>query len=470
MTARIRKLLSDLGEAFWVLPALLVAGGVILAVSALRVDRDNIVPQWLIESRWLYGGGAEGARTLLGTIAASTIGVTGTVFSITVAALSLAVGQMGPRLLRNFTRDRGNQMTLGLYLGTFAYSVMVLRSIRTAGQEDFVPHLALSLCVVLAIACVAMLVYFIGHIAGRINVDTVIDLVSEDARDTVGRVATDELQPTVQSGNMFCEAVPVRDPRRGYLQELDAEGLADWAAEHKVAVCMLVRPGDFVFPGTPIAMLTAAVDGADTAIREATALGRQRGSPTDLEFAVRQMVEVAIRALSPGVNDPNTAITVLDRLGALLCDIAPLHLKTGVHERNGVPVLFVPAIKYDELVDAMFGVIRRHSAGNADLLMRLLEVLSSVRGCERDAMRFATLQHQAKLVMHDAERSISNPSDLTEVRNRYMRFEQGVWNGRDVEPARGMQENVSVPSQQTAPSRTTGRVSRPQVVETSTEP
>jgi len=112
LIARLRKLRSDLSETFWLVPGLVV----LAAVGFLRLDRAGIVPPWLLQSSWLYNGGGTGARTLLGAIASSTIGVAGTVFSITIAALSLAAGQMGPRLLRNFTRDRGNQITLGAFL------------------------------------------------------------------------------------------------------------------------------------------------------------------------------------------------------------------------------------------------------------------------------------------------------------------------------------------------------------------
>ena len=134
---------------------------------------------------------------MLGAVASSTIGVAGTVFSITIAALSLAAGQMGPRLLRNFTRDRGNQVTLGAFLGTFSYALMVLRSVRTPGEGDFVPHLSLSVGILLAFVCVATLVYFVGHMAGRINVDTVIELVSEDVRSAIQRLTTDKEQSIV---------------------------------------------------------------------------------------------------------------------------------------------------------------------------------------------------------------------------------------------------------------------------------
>ncbi len=422
MTARIRKLLSDLSETFWLFPGLMVVGGVLTAVGFVSLDRSGAVPQSLIDSPWLYNGGATGARTLLGAVAASTIGVAGTVFSITIAALSLAAGQMGPRLLRNFTRDRGNQITLGAFLGTFSYALMVLRTVRTPSEGEFVPHLSLSIGILLAFVCVATLVFFVGHMAGRINVDTVIQLVSEDVRSAVQRLTTDTRQPAPPPAVFWHNAVPVIDRRRGYLQQLDDDGLANWAAEHGTAIRLLVRPGDYVFPGAPIALMTPPVAGADAAIRSATALGPQRVSSADLEFAVRQLVEVAVRALSPGINDPHTAMSVLDRLGAALCDIAPLHLPTGVWLRHGWPTLAIPAIDYDGLVDTMFHLIRQNAAGNAAVLIRLLEVLTAVVSCEHDPRRVETLQRHADLVLGDAARDISTPADLADVRRRHAGF------------------------------------------------
>ena len=175
MHAHLRQWLARLGETFWLVPGLLTLLGVLAAVALVSIDRSQSLPSWLVDNAWVYNGGGTGARTLLGAIASSTIGVAGTVFSITIAALSLAAGQMGPRLLRNFTRDRGVQVTLGIFIGTFSYALMVLRSVRTQEEGAFTPHLSLTIGIVLALVCVAMLVYFVGHMAGRINVDTVVD-------------------------------------------------------------------------------------------------------------------------------------------------------------------------------------------------------------------------------------------------------------------------------------------------------
>ena len=423
MNVRVRKLVSDLGEKFWLLPALLVVSGILLAVALVALDRSGRVPQWLIDSPWLYNGGGTGARTLLGAVASSTIGVAGTVFSITIASLSLAAGQMGPRLLRNFVRDRGNQFTLGAFLGTFSYALMVLRSVRTKTEGEFIPHLSMSVGILLAFVCVGTLVFFVGHMAGRINVDTVIDLVSEDVRSAIQRLTTTDRPATINSHSFGGDVVAVPDPRRGYVQEFDADQLADWAASRNAVVQLLVRPGDFVFPGAAIAMVEPAIDDAKEAIRRATALGGQRVSQEDLEFAVRQLVEIAVRALSPGINDPHTAMSVLDRMGASLCDIVPRYLPDGRIARNGRLALIFPAIDYDGLVDAMFHMIRQNAEGSAAVLIRIVEVLTAVIGYERDPGRMAVLRRHADLVLGDGERDIGTLADLAELRNRHRRFE-----------------------------------------------
>ena len=424
MNVRIRKLLGDLADRFWVLPALLVVAGILLALALVGLDRSGRVPQWLIDSPWLYNGGGTGARTLLGAVASSTIGVAGTVFSITIALLSLAAGQMGPRLLRNFVRDRGNQFTLGAFLGTFSYALMVLRSVRTQAEGAFVPHLSMSVGILLAFVCVGTLVFFVGHMASRINVDTVIELVSEDVGAAIRRLTIKERPAPLEPVPFGKHVTSVSDERRGYLQEFDADQLADWAEDNRVFIQLLVRPGDFVFPGAAVALVEPRADGCGEAIRRATALGGQRVSRSDLEFAVRQLVEVAVRALSPGINDPHTAISVIDRMGASLCDLVPLHLPSGQVMRSGKPVLLAPSIDYGGLVDAMFHMIRQNAAGSAAVLIRIVEILTAVTGYERAPERMTELRRHADLVLGDGERDIATPADLENLRERHRLFLQ----------------------------------------------
>jgi uncharacterized membrane protein len=298
----------------------------------------------------------------------------------------------------------------------------VLRSVRTPAEGEFIPHLALSLGILFAFVCVATLVFFVGHMAGRINVDTVVDLVSGEVQSAVRRLMVAQAQPAPPPLSFWAGATCVADDRRGYLQHLDEDGLADWAQRQGTAMRLLVRPGDYVFPGATIAVLTKPVAGASAAIRDATALGAQRVSSEDLEFAIRQLVEVAVRALSPGINDPHTAMSVLDRLGATLCDAVPLHLAAGVTLREGRPALVRPRVDYDGLTDSMFHMIRQNAAGSTAVLSRMLEVLTTVSGYERNPARSATLQRHADLVVGDAERDIGTPADLADIHARHRRF------------------------------------------------
>jgi uncharacterized membrane protein len=185
---------------------------------------------------------------------------------------------------------------------------------------------------------------------------------------------------------------------------------------------LLVRPGDYVLPNTPIAVIKPRIDGAGEAIRNATALGPQRRGEVDIDYTIAQLIEVAVRALSSGVNDPQTAISVLDRLGAALCKLSGTQLSNGVTARHDRAVLVVPMIDYAGLVGAMLQMIRQNAVGRPPVLNKLLQVLTAVADCERDPARVAVLRSHADRVLADAERSVLLPSDLDEVRRWHAKF------------------------------------------------
>lgn len=410
MPARLRRFLNEVGDAFWLLPAAIVLALSGLALLTVELQVIGHLSDWAPVG-WIYGGGDTGARTLLGAIASSTIGVAGTLFSITIAALTLASNQMGPRLLRNFMRDRGNQAVLGVLLGTFAYSILVLRSVRGGEETAFVPGLGVTVGLVLAAVCIALLIYFIHHVANRINVDTVIDLVHEDVLRDMRRLTLDEASAGPEAAGDWPAATLVRLEDSGYLQQLDAEGLADWAASNLVCVRLLKRPGDFVLAHSPIAEISAPFEDADEAVRARIALGRQAGSPEDFTFPIAQLVEVAVRALSPGINDPRTAVSVLNRLGAVLSELSTRHLRSGVWIVDGVARVSLPALTYDQVVAAMFDMIRQNAGGSPSVLFHLLAVIKAMAGLERDPARTAVLLRQARVVTEEGRAQFVNAAD-----------------------------------------------------------
>jgi uncharacterized membrane protein len=412
--AWLRQWYADLLASFWLRPAAMTVLAIGIAQGLAWSEGALDLPSWL--SDLVYAGGKDGARDVLSAIATASIGVAGTTFSITVAALTLASNQMGPRLLRNFTRDPGNQYALGTFLATFAYALTALRTVRGLDSgEEFVPQLAVTGGMLLAFACVGVLMWFLHHVASSINVSHVIALVHGDLAAAVARLpsrtADGEADAPARLGEAaFQNSAPLHAPAGGYLRVFDDAKLAEWAAGCGAVVQLRVRPGDFVFPGSIIGEVvpTATREAAQRAMAGAMSLGPSRSVEQDLELAVRQLVEIALRALSPSLNDPFTVIAVLDRFGAVLCDMERHVLPNGCTAQASLPRVQRPATDYAGLADAMFHMIRESGASSPPVMIRLLEVLAEVAAVERDNGRRDVLRRHADLA---AEAALTNISD-----------------------------------------------------------
>ena len=396
MNARIKAWIEDLGDQFWLRPALVVLACIVAAHLAVLADHAGIIGTAMLRASLFYSGGGEGARSLLAAVASSAIGVASTIFSITIAALSLASGQMGPRLLRNFIRDSRNQYALGVFLGTFAYALIVLRTVRTAQESPFVPNIAVTGALILALGCIGTLTWFVHHIATSINVERVVDTVHDDLVRSIMAHTRESADLTPPEDKLAGQSIVVNGS--DYVQAVDAESLADWAHAHGVRLALRVRPGDYVPRGAPVAVVSAALDHADKAIGRAITFGSKPAALQDIEYSVRQLNEIAVRALSPGINDPFTAGGVLERFGDALCRLKPRHMPTGAVAREGRIVLTMPVTDYDGLCDAMFHTIRQNAAGSAYVLIRLVEVLTRVAEVERLTTRCASLRRHGDLV------------------------------------------------------------------------
>lgn len=396
MKQALVRLGQSVADAFWLIPAILVGLLAAAGFAVVEVQARSALPDW-IPSEIVYGGGETGARTLLGAVAGSSIAVAGTIFSVTLAALSLASSQLGPRLLRNFTQDRGNQLTLGVLLGVFAYSLVVLRSVR-GGDDPFVPGLGVSVALLLSAWCIGMLIYFVHHIANGINVDTVISLVHADLTREIRRLGREE--PPAWPGPDFCaNGSALRSRRGGYILDLDARGLAEWAAKKRLAIRLLRGPGDYIFPGEPIGRVEPFHPEAEKRMEEALALTPVRQSGDPLAFAIQQLVSVGARALSPGVNDPLTAITVIDRLGAAMCELSERTLPPGVVRCGDGPVLTYPAKNYAAYLEEAFGLMLESATRSPTVMRRLLHALGAIAVVEPREERLDDLRRLAARVL-----------------------------------------------------------------------
>ncbi|MGK7865425.1 DUF2254 domain-containing protein [Falsiroseomonas sp. E2-1-a4] len=424
-TVRLRQWWADLLASFWVRPAVMVMTAIVLAQVLVLAEGWVWLPDGLDD--WFYVGGAAGARDVLGVLAGATIGVAGTTFSITVAALTLASSQMGPRLLRNFTRDPGNQYALGALVATFAYSLVALRSVHEADEGAFVPQLAVSVGLLMGFACIGVLIWFLHHVAASISVDRVVALVQQDLTEALDRACRDTpAEPAPTPSGLRYEA-SLTAPGSGYLRVLDDAALADWAAEQDAVLHLETRPGDFVFPGSTVGSVTPAGlrEAAQEQIAEAMILGQMRSVEQDLEHAVRQLVEIALRALSPGINDPFTAIAVLDQLGAALAGLAGRRLPSGRIWRDGQLRVARPATNYEGLADAMFHMLRQAGATQPAVMIRLLEVLAATAAVDQDLQRRAALARHADLARDAALRGTADSSARNAIMERHALFPAG---------------------------------------------
>jgi uncharacterized membrane protein len=403
MTFRAAHYWEALRASYWFVPSLMSAGAAVVAFGAGAYDQyagDELRDQ----SRWIYSGGAEGARAVLGAIAGSIITVAGTTFSITIAVLSLASQQFGARVLRNFMRDRGNQFVLGSFTATYLYCLLVLRTVSDADGATLVPHFSVTLGVLLAVINVAVLIYFIHHIADSIQVSRIIDSVGQELDATLQRLFPETLgqdppgrDDTLQHHH---QSTDIRATSSGYLQAVDEETLITTAKSCGVALHLRVRPGDFILPGMVVATAFGPGHGDKfESILDSFSLGNRRTPHQDAEYAFLQLAEIAFRALSPGIHDPLTAIEALNRITKGLCALAERSLPPERrYDQDRVLRLIAHPYDYDELVEAAYSRIRQSAQHEPYVLERMRQQVEQVIARVQDERFLRALRRERHLL------------------------------------------------------------------------
>jgi uncharacterized membrane protein len=413
----------------WLVPAVEVVVAVALYFATHALDQAAYHGSLTLPS-WVTFGTADSARQILTTLVGAVITVVGVVFSIMIVTLTLASTQFGPRMLRNFIRDRGTQLTLGTFVGTFIYGTLVLISIGGGtAAKPFVPHLSITVSVGLVTVSMAVLIYFINHIATSIQLPQVIASIANDLSNAIDLESRSGPQPP-EAGPSVAElltrmeegggAVPA--PNSGYLQFIRHETLVGLANEKGAVIQLLHRPGHFVVRGHPLATVwpAGAAPAVTQALRRAHITGSNRTLAQDLAFAIDQLVEIAIRALSPAVNDTFTALTCIDWLGAGLCKITTEWHPLRVHrDGHGYVRVITAHVSYKRLIERAFEKIRQAGRGMPAVLIRQLDALSkiidhTITGEQRDL-----LLAQAAMIYEASEESVPEPNDREDVRRGY---------------------------------------------------
>lgn len=445
MLTRLTNYMYKLLDSFWLVPTVMAALGVLSAYMFITLDSvlaDMGLGPILLP---LVTGGTEGARATLSAVSSSMVTVVSVTFSVTMVALTMASSQFGPRLLGTILRDRKSQACLGAFLLTYLHSLLVLHSLD-AFEPVQGPRLAVAMGLVLGVGSFFVLIYFIQHVALSIKADQVIALVYDDLRDNIQRLypreftleemheARKKSSKTVHESKTPWDVEPalpkefqeqayaVRSKQSGYVQALSVDWILNVAQSNNVVVQMLVRPGDFLMAGGRIAQIWPYEkhdEALEDRLRSALVMGADRTLYQDLEYAILQLVEVALRALSPGINDPHTAIACVDRLGVALADLARRNMGTPwrVNEQGRVRVKY-KTFTFEGAVDASFHKIRQAMGTSPTVGIRMLEVLSAVADVAPRAEQRASLLEQGRMVLGVLERILHEENDIIDARKR----------------------------------------------------
>lgn len=417
---RLRGLVEYLRGAMWFLPALAILAAVVAAEVAVLLPNPG---GGLI--RRLLDIDVDGARAMLAAIAGSVITVTGLVFSLLIVSLQLASQQFSPRLMRTFMRDVGTQVVLSVFLATFAYALAVLPAVR-GGQEPHVPQIAVAGAFLMALASVAGLVYFVHHATTEIRVDAMMRDVERETLHTIERVYSRLRGADVRAAvDAPALALPVSAPSSGFVQDVALPGLVEMARSLDVVVRLHMPIGDYVVAGAPLAWAWACDGGAPapeacdrlrTSIGSAVQIGYERTQQGDVGFGIRQLVDVAVKALSPAINDPTTAVHAVGRLTALLWALGGRCLDAITREdRDGTVRACVPSRRFDEFLELACGQIRRYGASEPAVTTALLQMLAVVAGAVDTDSELAAIWHEGELVIAAARESTRQAPDLISV-------------------------------------------------------
>lgn len=437
---RLSAIRDTLRGSLWFLPSIsvvlaLVAGTVLAHWRpTLGTFLDDLV----------FGGSAEGARSILEVVAQVMITVTALTFSLTVVALQMASAQFSPRVLRGFLTDRGNQLVLATFLGTFAYCLAVLRVVRVgqSGQDELVPELAVTVAILLAFASVGMLVYFIDHLTKQLQVETMMRGIERDTRKAAEQILGDSDRAD-EPGHPMPE-IPddvhvVRARRSGYLQRVDAESLAR-AAEQLDAVIRLRPPvGDHVTEGTTLGWLWSRERGAelsedpdalDHVVHDHVHLGQERTMNEDVSFGIRQLVDIGVRALSTGMNDPTTAVNAIGHLSSALCSIVRYRPRDRtLMDQEGNLRAAVPQAGFDDHLREATEQLRRYGRDEPAVLLALLAMLTDVAECAVSDGQRAAVERSTGLILATA-RSELEPHDVSRLQAAGDRVRRALAEGR----------------------------------------
>lgn len=424
--------------SFWAIPAFLLLMAGLLAVLTLWLDTVVLPPVDFGALDWLNPSEMQGVRELLATTAAAILGVAGVTFSITIASLTLASQQFGPRLIRNFTEDRFTQTVLGFFIATFFYCMLSMQLGSVISDTGYSSLSTLTTVLLLTVVDLLMLVLFIHHICKAIQAETIISDVAQEMRQRAISLLPLELDEAPQEDPKALAALEadlkargddVRASSDGYVRAIDYSALLKYADKNEQVMGILQRAGDYVLKGALLAKVVGAQrpDDLDKVVNNLIVIGASRNPRQDLEFSIRQLVEIALRALSPGINDPFTAITCVNHLGTLINMVSSraTPARSWVNADGDIRLL-VKATTFEGLVEAAFNQIRQEASSHVDVTVRLLDVLHQLILLANNRSQVTALLQQARLIRSGVKNEAFISHDQKAIFDRFAELEEGL--------------------------------------------
>jgi uncharacterized membrane protein len=427
---RIKNLLvgliwETLRSSLWFLPSISVIFAIALALSLVTLD-VSIDHKGLREALpRVFGAGAEGSREMLSAIATSMITIAGVAFSITIVALSLASSQYTSRILRNFMRDRANQTVLGTFVGIYVYCLIVLRTIRS-GDSPFVPSFAVLVAVLLAIVGIGCFIFFIHHIAASIQAESIIKSAADETRQAIDRLFPAEIghgHDDDEDVGQLLERQIVAWQRvacrcSGFIQSIDGEALMSLAVEQRTVIRVKPMVGDFIVEGTDLLFVAQDASVSDemvSALNNVFTVGNQRTLLQDAGYGIRQIVDVALKALSSGINDTTTAVTCVHYLSMLMTQLASRELESPYRFEDGELRVIAYGVTFTGLLEEAFDQIRQNASGNVAVLIAMLQAIQKIGSKVESMDRRKVLKRQVQKIANKARRSVVEPMDLERI-------------------------------------------------------
>ncbi len=433
---KFKQIWGNLRSSFWFVPSLIVVVSIAFALALIKADSAGS-HLWLTRWPLMFGAGADGARGMMSTIAGSMMSVVGVMFSIILVVLALVSSQYTSRILRNFMRSRVTQVVLGIFAGIFTYCLIVLRTIRGGDEGAFVPSLAVFFGFVMALGGVGALMFFIHHIASSIQASSIIASAAQETIAAIDRLFPEKLEqgPAEDDDDQTLRPLSERNwrsvPARqsGYIQNVDNAALLRLARDRKTIVRMEYGIGEFVVRDTTLVSL-ALKDPPDqeiiASLQATFSISSHRTVEQDAGFGIRQIVDVALRALSPGIIDTTTAVTCVDYLTAILARIAPRQIPSARRYEDGKLRVIAKGPSFERLLAESFDQIRSIAKGDVVIMSRILGAFQTLAGLIADPNRRRALRDQVEWVAEMAERTVESAHDRARITAQIARVREAL--------------------------------------------